>query len=82
MSFNNKDSNGSKCPCKDCERRTMTCHGVCREYQDWKKEVEARNAIRNADRKRFDTMSESKKKAIWRKLRYDRRGPRNNHKEG
>ena len=27
-----------KCPCKDCFNRTITCHGVCRRYQDWKKE--------------------------------------------
>jgi hypothetical protein len=26
-----------KCPCKGCDRRTLTCHGVCKGYQDWKK---------------------------------------------
>lgn len=24
------------CPCKDCDTRTITCHGVCKEYKDWK----------------------------------------------
>ena len=28
----------NKCPCKDCENRTITCHGVCKKYQDWKRE--------------------------------------------
>lgn len=80
MSFNNRGGY-SDCPCKGCDRRTVTCHGVCREYQDWKKEVEARNAARNAEMKRLDTMSNAKKKAIWRKLRYSRQPPLNNHRE-
>jgi hypothetical protein len=27
-------------PCKDCARRTLTCHGFCKEYQDFKKKLE------------------------------------------
>ena len=27
-----------KCPCKGCTERTVTCHGVCRRYQEWKME--------------------------------------------
>ena len=27
-----------RCPCHNCDRRTITCHGVCRDYQEWKKE--------------------------------------------
>ena len=30
-----------KCPCRGCTDRTITCHGVCRRYQDWKKQDEA-----------------------------------------
>ena len=26
-----------KCPCRGCPDRTITCHGVCERYQDWKK---------------------------------------------
>ena len=26
------------CPCKDCNKRTVECHGNCKEYKDWKKE--------------------------------------------
>lgn len=29
-------------PCKDCLDRTLTCHSVCRRYEDWKIENAAR----------------------------------------
>ena len=29
-----------KNPCKGCTDRTITCHGVCRKYETWKKEHE------------------------------------------
>lgn len=32
-----------KCPCHGCDRRTVTCHGVYREYQEWKTEREKVN---------------------------------------
>lgn len=79
MAFNSRPGD---CPCKDCDRRTVTCHGMCREYQDWKKEEEKKKAAREAERKRFDTMSSAKKKAIWKKMRYNRRPGLNSHKEG
>lgn len=25
-------------PCRGCPDRTVTCHGFCKKYQDWKKE--------------------------------------------
>lgn len=28
----------SRCPCKGCDRRTVTCHGFCRAYKEWKAE--------------------------------------------
>lgn len=31
------------CPCKGCEDRTITCHGVCRHYQEWRKELDETN---------------------------------------
>ena len=27
-----------KCPCKGCTDRKLGCHGMCRKYQEWKKE--------------------------------------------
>lgn len=32
-----------KNPCKGCTDRTITCHGVCQHYQDFKKELDATN---------------------------------------
>ena len=32
----------SRAPCKGCQDRTITCHGVCRRYEEWKKEEERR----------------------------------------
>lgn len=37
-------------PCNGCLRRTITCHGVCREYQDWKKAREPEAAAREAEK--------------------------------
>ena len=31
-----------QCPCRGCDRRTITCHGVCKDYQTWKKYNEDR----------------------------------------
>jgi len=81
MGFNNRGFH-SGCPCKDCEHRTMTCHGVCTKYSEWKKQEDEKKKARDADRERFNTMSDAKKKAIWRKMRYSRQNPKNNHREG
>jgi hypothetical protein len=24
------------CPCKDCTNRVLSCHGKCKDYNDWK----------------------------------------------
>jgi len=29
-----------KCPCKDCEKRYVGCHGDCLEYKEWSSENE------------------------------------------
>ena len=33
------------CPCKDCGRRKINCHSICKDYRKWKKngcEIEKR----------------------------------------
>lgn len=25
------------CPCKNCNKRTVVCHSICKEYKDWQK---------------------------------------------
>jgi hypothetical protein len=24
------------CPCKDCKKRVLSCHGKCKDYNEWK----------------------------------------------
>lgn len=36
-------------PCRDCDRRTMTCHIVCRDYKQYLKDNEEFNTIRKAE---------------------------------
>jgi hypothetical protein len=80
MSYNARRSI-TPCPCKDCEDRTVTCHGVCGRYQEWKKtETEKKEEINRMNGSK-DTMSDAKKRAIWRKLRYSRQPNPNNHRE-
>lgn len=76
MAFNRSNSRG--CPCKDCEKRTLTCHGFCEAYAEWKKAEAAIKEAREKERQRFNTMSDAKKKEIWRRNRYSRQ-QRNRH---
>ena len=60
-----------KCPCNRCERRTLTCHGVCREYEDWKIE---RAAINDYNREKNQlTVSMSVLRKSWKNKRYQSR---------
>lgn len=60
-----------KCPCKGCERRTLTCHGLCENYQEWKKENTARNDwLKEQNRVH---VSDSVIKKHWKNLSYSRR---------
>ena len=61
----------SKCPCKGCERRTLTCHGVCRQYEDWKIE---RAAMLDWKREQNDPLlSDNIRRKYWRNQRFSRR---------
>lgn len=60
-----------KCPCHGCDRRTVTCHGVCRAYQGWKEEREKVNQWLN-DQKPIT--SERLKKSEAEKIRKKARG--------
>lgn len=61
-----------KGPCYGCTRRTITCHGVCREYQDWTQEREAINADLRKKKGECYISKESMKKH-WRNLRTQNR---------
>ena len=32
-----------KAPCKECTERTLTCHGLCHKYKEWKAELDKTN---------------------------------------
>ena len=61
----------TKCPCKGCENRTVTCHSVCRRYEDWKIE---RAAEKDYTRdQNMIVLSESAVRRHWRNLKYPRK---------
>lgn len=74
MGFN---MNSTKCPCKGCKDRTTgdrdkDCHTYCEGYKTWKAENDSVNEkVRNHTSK-YNTMSDAKRKAIWRSKRYNR----------
>ena len=39
-------------PCKDCERRTLTCHGVCQEYKEWREIINQQNELANIEKEK------------------------------
>ena len=44
-----------KAPCSaDCERRTITCHSFCKEYKEWKAEIEETNALRQKEMDKYN----------------------------
>jgi hypothetical protein len=70
LSFNGHANNG---PCKGCTERYEACHGKCERYLEWKKKNEKVNDARQAYGRTFDTISESRKRKIWKKKRYGNR---------
>ena len=62
-----------KCPCKGCEppKRTVTCHGFCEEYKEWR--------VYNENRKEWlksykPAPPEGAKKAVTNKIKSRSRG--------
>jgi len=62
------------CPCERmCPDRTPECHGQCGKYKAWRKKMDAFLEEKNQRQNAQDTMSDAKKKAIWRKMRNSRK---------
>ena len=60
------------CPCKGCTDRTITCHSVCKRYDDWKIEhKKMMNAIRYHSEV---ARSEHAAQAYWEKIKKKKRG--------
>ena len=50
-----------KCTCKGCEERTLTCHGFCSKYKEWKAELETEHAERMKENDRYGKPKRSAK---------------------
>ena len=63
-----KSANDNGCPCHNCEKREpgTGCHDRCEDFRKWKN---AQQELKDKEKKRIgvNTMSDSKKKAIWKK---------------
>lgn len=72
MDFNRASSHG--CPCRGCtDRQPGTgCHDRCERFQAWRKKLDERNKKERQFHQSNDTMSEDKKKHLWRSKRYSR----------
>lgn len=53
-----------KCPCKDCEKRKLLCHGFCKEYQEWKEKF---GEITNGLREENEAKTNKRDQPYWRK---------------
>ena len=49
------------CPCKGCDERTLTCHGFCSKYKEWKTKLETEYAERKKENDRYGSPKRSKK---------------------
>ena len=60
----------TKTPCKNCHDRTVTCHTMCRRYQEWKKTHEEEAArIRETRHSDYSpTICERSIRTAWRNM--------------
>ena len=60
-------------PCKDCQKRTLTCHyqGACEEWEAWKAEQLAEKEYTRE--KTRSIISASTERRYWRNMRYGRK---------
>ena len=79
MTFHSDTLTSPICPCKGCDRRTMTCHGVCVQYKDWK----AYKARINAKKQlKQSSHTDREQMPFWRERNRQERNRRNGgHKE-
>jgi hypothetical protein len=61
---------GNNCPCHGCLDRTITCHGVCKKYQEWKKVHEAEMFEQNEERKKGAAPTDRVKRRAWKKMKW------------
>ena len=59
------------CPCKDCDHRTITCHSVCRDYQQWTEEHAKEVAQRRIETENRQLSRENARR-FWKNLKRGR----------
>ena len=59
------------CPCKGCENRTVTCHGTCKGYTEWKAWKAEQEETRKKERPYYD-LSHDQEMKYRKNLRYRR----------
>lgn len=59
------------CPCKDCEKRTVTCHyqGACEPWEKWKKEHEEKRERKRSEKDKEKCHSRAYERNYFRSLR-------------
>ena len=59
------------CPCMECVRREIGCHGRCQAYMDWKKKKDKAKSIvvaeKNAERE-YLSFNEERKKRVRKRM--------------
>lgn len=50
-----------KVPCKECEKRTATCHATCEEWKEFEKKKEELERIKNKEYKERQNLIYSRK---------------------
>ena len=68
----NEEISVNNCPCKGCDRRSVTCHSNCEGYIAWKKAVDKRNRHRKLEIERY-CISDTKKKWLRKQQRKNAR---------
>lgn len=57
------------CPCKDCDRREVGCHGGCEGYKEWAKQNDERNEKRRSQNEKNECRSNAYRKMINKNMR-------------
>lgn len=50
-----------KVPCKECEKRTATCHATCEEWKEFEKQKKELEVIKNKEYKERQNLIYSRK---------------------
>lgn len=56
-------------PCKDCDKRTITCHGVCSDYKAWKKKHDDMIMVEMEKKKGKPEFNRKTINYIWKKMK-------------